>query len=178
MSEFDMELFGLSSVDFSTTTAQMENTIIHSLLTEGLANYIDTNNTLINTASANESMRSYVSSLSISQQDGFSARWLSGKTLWDVHYSTHDNSWEKNKLVFSRYPSTEVTEYEDGETNSDSYSIDGNGMLIISKSYGDNSHIIVNVGPDCITMTRNGDTSKNAYFTFSEAKANELMASQ
>ncbi|MDF1883819.1 hypothetical protein JHD49_07720 [Sulfurimonas sp. SAG-AH-194-C21] len=81
----DLGVYNLSSIDLTSTTDAMEVEIVKLLATGGFQEYIDASDLkLVNTSTANSTMKKYFKDDLVSYETGFGSKWLNGKTLYNV----------------------------------------------------------------------------------------------
>jgi len=82
----DLGDYNLSYIDLNSTTNAMETEITELLATGGFQQYVDDSNlTLVNTETVNNTMKNYAKEDTASYETGFGSRWVDGKILYDVY---------------------------------------------------------------------------------------------
>jgi len=176
--------FTNSDVNLSAETATIESSITTLFANNDFKMKIDdTNTTLIDTSKATENMHNYIKSVTVSKEDGFSYKWLSGKTLWDIHYSEHHSGYKLQKLVFGEYDINKLareplTIIEGDETLQATYNVRYDGFrnnLIITDEHGDDLYNIRKVEDNKLIIMKDWDHDNEAYLVFTEAEATKIF---
>ena len=110
----DLGIYDLSYIDLNSTTNAMESEITGLLATGGFQQYVDADNlNLINTTTANNTMKNYVKEDTVSYETGFGSRWVDGKILYDVFQNLESGEINNNP----QWSSNEATslKFEDGK---------------------------------------------------------------
>ena len=98
--------------------------------------------TIVDEVSALSTMNAYLyDHLAPESSNKFAAKWLEGRTLYIVSYSSHEKAWEKNKLVFGK-PNVahNLTIHEKDEEEKATWYIEndgGHGFLEILEMHGE-----------------------------------------
>ncbi len=202
----DLGVYDLSYIDLNSTTDAIETEITELLATGGFHQYIDdTNLTLVNTATANSAMKSFVVQFAEpSILDGFGSQWIEGKTLYLVKYSEHASAWEKVKLTFDTLAkgstSNNLTIVEEEETEQATWFMgeifggteSKSGDLRTGEVHDGTPHYmtykITDIDDGLYTTKAASSDNKwhsydsyddnPAYFTLSESKATEMLNSK
>ena len=103
--------FVFSDINLTSTTNDMENTIIPNIVSAITshanfgASFLDSNTTVISATNAINTMKSFVeaeqNSRTISVANGFGEKWLDGRTLYYVQQDEDDGTWSNDKMIFS-----------------------------------------------------------------------------
>jgi hypothetical protein len=140
----DLGVYDLSYIDLNTTTNAMENEIAGLLATGGFQQYVDDSNlNLINTATANNAMKSYVKEYTLSFETGFGSKWLDGKILYDVYQDLENGDvnnpqWSENFVTTHKFENGKMYIAEGISTDyltSFDYNITSEGLITYFDDY-------------------------------------------
>jgi hypothetical protein len=134
----DLGEYDLSYIDLNWTTEAMENEITALLATGKFQQYIDESNlSLINTTTVNNTMKNYVKEDTVSYETGFGSRWLDGKILYDVYQNLENGDidnpqWSSNEATSLKFENGKMQIAEGISTNylhTFDYNITNEGLI-------------------------------------------------